>query len=89
MRRYPSVVITGTLLLVVRRARVLLHKGGIDCSYSIDLLLIAVSLINTLIKPVFLNFSFESYAIIVGAVHYVCDPILKVGICYWLQDESR
>ena len=80
MRRYPSVVITGTLLLLVRRACVLLHKGGIDCPYSIDLLLIAVSLVNTLIKPVFLCFSFESDAIIAGVVHYVCDPILKVGI---------
>ena len=78
MRRYPSVVIPGALL--VRRARVLLHKGGVDCSYSADLLLIAVSLVNTFIKPVLIRFSFKSDTIIVGVVHNICDPILKVVI---------
>ena len=78
MRRYPSVVVTGALL--VRRARVLLHKGGIDCSHSADLLLIAVSLVNTFIKPVLIRFSFESDTIIVGVVHNICNPVLKVGI---------
>ena len=80
MRRYPSVVVPGALLLLVRRARVPLHKGGVDCSHSANLLLIAVSLVNTLIKPVLLHFSFESDTIIVGVVHNICNPVLKVGI---------
>ena len=78
MRRYPSVVVTGALL--VRRARVLLHKGGVDCSHSADLLLIAVSLVNTLIKPFLLHFGFESDTIIVGVVNNICNPVLKVGV---------